>query len=322
VTIEDRVSGFVEAFRDDRWLVAVSGGADSVALLHLLVEQGFRDLVVCHLDHGLRGTASTEDAEFVKSLAAELGLECEVGTENVKRLMAERSESLETAARNARHAFFARCAEKFQCHRVLLAHHADDQAETGLWNLLRGSRGLKGMRERQDLTTESGVKLELFRPLLGVRRSDLIDWLNFRNRSWREDASNQVADVARNRLRHDVFPVLDSISGRSAAEMICRALEGARDLEEVEAWATEKAGVLDPQGRLHVPVLRALPPGLQRAVVMDYLRKSGVGGIDRDLISRVIGLMDANSPPAVNLPGGASMRRQASRMFIRTKVSK
>ena len=317
VTMEDRMKAFADSRRGDRWLVGVSGGADSVALLHLLVEQGFCDLVVCHLDHGLRDADSTGDAEFVRDLSHELAVECEIGRADVKLLMSERGESLETAARNARHAFFAKCAEKFGCRRVLLAHHADDQAETVLWNLLRGSRGLKGMRESQFFMTEAAVELELVRPLLAVRRSKLIEWLVSRKKSWREDASNQEPEVTRNRLRHEVLPVLDRISGRSTAEMINRALEGTPDMEEIEAWAVEKAGALDPQGRLHVPVLRNLPVGLQRAVVADYLKNANVGGIDRDLISRILAMLDLDAPPAVNLPGGSSVRRQASRLFIR-----
>jgi tRNA(Ile)-lysidine synthetase-like protein len=143
-----------------------------VALLHLLVEAGFQKLVVCHLDHRLRGRASTEDAKFVRRLAEKLGLQCEIGRVDVRLRMKERCESLETAARHARHGFFAECAAKHRCRQVLLAHHSDDQAETVLWNLLRGSHGLKGMREEQTISV-GGTKLRLSRPLLGLRRAEL-----------------------------------------------------------------------------------------------------------------------------------------------------
>src|SRR6478609_3462356 len=169
VTSPGKIPWFASASKTKRWLVGVSGGADSVALLHLLAAEGFRKAVVCHLDHGLRGRASAEDAKFVKRLAEKLGLHCEVGRADVRGRMLARGESLETAARNARHDFFAACARNHRCPRVLLAHHADDQAETVLWNLLRGSHGLKGMRDTQLLVTEAGVKLELIRPLLGIR---------------------------------------------------------------------------------------------------------------------------------------------------------
>ena len=137
-------------------MVGVSGGADSVALLHLLVAGGFRNLVVCHLDHCLRGRASTGDARFVRRLAEKLGLECEIGRIDVAERMAASRDSMETAARNARHGFFAECAVKHRCRRILLGHHADDQAETVLWNLLRGSHGLKGMR--RELSKDRAIR--------------------------------------------------------------------------------------------------------------------------------------------------------------------
>jgi len=108
-----------KASRRARWLVGVSGGADSVALLHLLVEAGFRKLVVCHLDHRLRGRASTEDARFVRRLAEKLGLPHEIGRSDVRARMERCSESMETAARNARHDFLAECAVKHRCRRPL-----------------------------------------------------------------------------------------------------------------------------------------------------------------------------------------------------------
>jgi tRNA(Ile)-lysidine synthase len=101
----ENVPWFAAAARGERWLVGVSGGADSVALLYLLVAAGFSNLIVCHLDHGLRGEASTEDAEFVRCLAGKLGVECEISTADVSGRMTTRGESLETAARHERHAF-------------------------------------------------------------------------------------------------------------------------------------------------------------------------------------------------------------------------
>jgi tRNA(Ile)-lysidine synthase len=213
VALELKIPWLARTPRGGRWLVGVSGGADSVALLHLLLDNGFRNLVVCHLDHRLRGRASTADALFVKRLAEKLGLPCEIGRSEVRKLMAERGESMETAARNARHVFFAQCAVKHRCRRILLAHHADDQAETVLWNLLRGSYGLKGMREEQQITVER-VRLRIARPLLGVRRAELVAWLEERGHPWREDASNREPVAVRNRLRNEVFPLLAELSGR------------------------------------------------------------------------------------------------------------
>jgi len=281
-----------------------------------MVEAGFRNLVVCHLNHGLRGRASSEDARFVKRLAAHLGLECEIGRVEVKRLIAQRGESMETAARFARHTFFAECATQFKCNRIVLAHHADDQAETVLWNLLRGSNGLKGMRAEQRMTTETGRILVLHRPLLGVRRAELVGWLESHKKLWREDASNALPVAVRNRLRNEAIPLLAEISNRDPVAALVRAAEAFTELQQLEAWALERANVLDPQGRLHLPTLRDLPLVMRRAAIVRYLKEAGVGEIDHDLVARALDLCDSGNSPAVNLPGGGSLRRRGGRLFL------
>jgi tRNA(Ile)-lysidine synthase len=301
--------------RRGRWLVGVSGGADSVALLRLLVAAGFRQLIVCHLDHCLRGRASTADARFVRQLAQELGLPCETGRTDVRALMRQRGESLETAARHARHGFFAKCAAKYRCRRILLAHHADDQAETVLWNLLRGSHGLKGMREEQTITM-AGKPMRVVRPLLGLRRAALAGWLTAHGHGWREDASNREPLGVRNRLRNEALPLLREISGRDPVAAIIR---GAQDCAEMQAIADEAlaaARVLDPQGRLHLPALRRLPPALQRAALRAFLHDHRIMAVDRDLLDRACALIDAAGPAVVNLPGGDRLRRRAGRLWI------
>lgn len=309
------IQWFARVSRAERWRVGVSGGADSVALLHLLVDAGFRNLIVCHLDHRLRGRASTEDSRFVRRLAEKLGLECECGRVDVRERMKVRTESMETAARHARHEFFAECAEKYDCHRVLLAHHADDQAETVLWNLLRGSHGMKGMREDQSLTIH-GVKLRIFRPLLGLRHAELVAWLESRGLRWREDASNTEAVAIRNRLRNEVFPLLAEISGRDAVPAFARGAADAVLREDLECEALERANLLDPQGRLHLPALRKLAPDLQRAALRKFLIEHGVTSIDRALLERALGLLDVGRTAVINLPGGGQLRRREGRLWI------
>lgn len=307
---------FSTASRDKRWLVGVSGGADSVALLHLLVEAGFQNLVICHLDHGLRGDASTGDADFVRDLAADHGLSCEIGRADIASRMKLRGESLETAARNERHAFFSSCAEKYDFPGILLAHHADDQAETVLWNLLRGSHGLRGMRLRQRLALESGGVLEMVRPLLGIRRAELVSWLKSRDFPWREDASNAEPIAIRNRLRNEALPLLDEISGRDTTLALARGAAETEELSELEDWAVEQANVLDPQGRLHVPVLRCLPVALQRLALRKFLVDGGVSAIDRDLLESALGLLEVENPAVINLPGGGRLRRREGRLWM------
>ncbi len=309
------ISWFENAPKRRRYLAGISGGADSVALLHLLHRHSFHEVIVCHLDHGLRGRASTADARFVGRLASLLGYPCEAGKTDVRLLMKQTGASLESAAREARHAFFALCSRKHRCPRLLLAHHADDQAETVLWNLLRGSRGLSGMKESQMLTM-AGRPLECFRPLLFQRREGLRAWLSSEGLSWREDATNAKPVAARNRLRNEVLPLLSEIARRDVTDSLIRAVSSSSEHRVIECWAVKQAGVLDPQGRLHLPKLRTLPTELQAACIYDYLRNSGVAELSRDVVARCHALIDPAVPPAANLPGGLVMRRRAGRLLI------
>lgn len=318
----DNAPWFLSASKTKRWLVGVSGGADSVALLHGLVEAGFEDLVVCHLNHGLRGGESDEDAEFVRKLAANLNIHCEIDGADVRERMQLTGESLETAARHARHEFFAACAVKFGCARILLAHHADDQAETVLWNLLRGSHGLKGMRGEQMMTTESGVLLVLYRPLLECRKAELITWLKLQGLAWREDSSNALPIAIRNRLRCEALPLLGEISNRDVVLALARGARDRVEAEEFSDWALDRARVLDPQGRLHLPVLRELPVAIQKAAIVRYLKGAGVRDLDRGLVEKALDLCDPSKPPALNLPGSGSLRRRAGRLVFQPAASK
>ena len=133
----------------ERYLIAVSGGRDSVALLHALVDLGYQKLIVCHLNHQLRGKSSDADARFVEKLAVKYGLDLVVGSTKVRALAAQKKLSIETAARTARYEFFAQTAKRKRCRTLFLAHHVDDLVETFLINLFRGAgtAGLSAMRE-------------------------------------------------------------------------------------------------------------------------------------------------------------------------------
>jgi len=310
--LTDGITWLAEASKRKRWLLGVSGGADSVALLHLMSRTGFRDLVVCHLDHRLRGRASAGDARFVKSLAKKLGYPCATMAVDVAALADGRS--LEAAARAARHAFFADCARLWNCRRLVLAHHADDQAETVLWNLLRGSHGIKGMEPVKRIHV-GRIELEIHRPLLQIRRGQLVAWLRANRLAWREDATNAQPFTVRNRLRHEAIPLLDAISGRDAVAALASLACDARDAHETLRWAIRHAHAFDPAGRIHLPALRALPVALRGAVIAAYLGDHGLE-VSRETVARCLALADTGGPHAANLPGGRVMRRRAGRMWI------
>lgn len=313
----------------DRYLVGVSGGRDSVALLHGLTERGYRRLVVCHLDHGLRGAeAGATDARFVAELAARWALPCELAHADVAGLAASEGLSVETAGREARRRFFAAVARRRRCPAIFLAHQADDRVETFLLHLLRGAGpaglGAMAVESSQRVALSGGssprpVTLRLLRPLLGVWRAEVDAFLAARGLSWREDPTNaDPAYAVRNRLRLEALPALARAAGREVGPALWRAAEL---LGTEERWLGE---LLAPEiavlpARLSVRALRTEPVARQRRLLRAWLAARGVPGIGFHEVETVRGLLDvatAGTPAKVNLPGGRHARRQAGFVFV------
>ena len=189
----------------DRVGIGVSGGSDSVALLRILQglsgQQGIQ-LAVLHFNHGLRGVDSEGDEQFVAALAAHSGLPFFSARDDVAGVARARRWNLEDAARRLRYGFFGAVVKDRRINRVAVAHTADDQAETVLARVLRGT-GPAG------LAAIYPVNGQVVRPLLGVRRAELREYLNNLGQPWREDASNQDRSRLRSRLRHEVLPILE-----------------------------------------------------------------------------------------------------------------
>lgn len=298
-----------------RHLLGLSGGRDSVALLHVLLEAGARNIVCCHLNHQLRGLFSNDDAAFVRELAEEHEIPFEIARVNVKRLAEERRLSIEAAARAARHEFFAACAARYKCNRVLLAHHADDDAETILFNLLRGSAGLQGMQ--YESTVQVGrKKLMMVRPLLSHRREEIDEFLSSRQISYRDDASNAEPFAVRNRIRHELLPLMEQIMNRDVVPALMRAADISHDDRECLGGMLEVLQLVDPQGRLYLPKLRALPEGLQRRSIHQFLTGRKVPDLSSSLLDEAVALLDPANPAKMNLPGNRHLRRRARRLFV------
>jgi len=298
-----------------RYLLGISGGRDSVALLHALLEAGSRKIVLCHLNHQLRGLFSTHDAGFVRDQAESCKLPFEIARTNVQRRAVEDKVSIEVAARRSRHEFFAECARKHRCNTILLAHHADDNAETVLLNLIRGSAGFKGMKYESRVHV-SRRQLIFLRPLLGSRRSEIDSFLEERQIPYRDDASNGEPFTPRNRLRGEIFPLLDELMSRDVVPAIVRASEASLENEEALDHLLEALELLDPQGRLFLPKLRKLAAPLQRRALFLFLRRSGVSNLSRDLVDRCLPLLSPDTPAKVSLPGDVHCCRRASRIFV------
>ena len=300
--------------RDARYLIGVSGGRDSIALLHWLVNLGYNKLIVCHLNHQLRGQSSAADARFVQKLAAKYRVGFELGAANVRALARKKKMSLETAAREARYSFFARAAKRRRCHKIFLAHHADDLVETFLLNLIRGA-GLTGLGGMRDVSSRQihGVDLTILRPLLSIWRSDIDKYVRECHLRFREDATNKNLAPTRNRIRNRIIPYLEKILGRNIRHNVWRT---AIIAAEEEKWLDNQ--VLDSiNADLSVPKLRALPVALQRRSILKWLRAQNISEIGFDVIERVRLLLDPNVRTAkVNLPQDRHARRRAKTIFI------
>jgi tRNA(Ile)-lysidine synthase len=296
-------------------LLGLSGGRDSVFLVHWLHQSGFQNITLCHLNHQFRGDEAERDAAFCKELAQALDLPFLADSVDVTALAKEQKLSLETAARQARHTFFARCAAQTKCPRILLAHHAEDQAETILFRLIRGSAGIRGMAAQKEIIVND-TPLHLLRPILGLRRSQIDTFLSGKQIYYREDESNNEPFAVRNRIRHEALPLLNDIFSRDPIPPLLRAEEHDRELRELMRSQLDQLNPLDPKGRLHLPTLRELPRAIQRQILHDYLRDHDIHELSWDLISRSIKLLETESPPALALPGGLRLRRRQSRIFI------
>ena len=303
---------------DQRYLIGVSGGRDSVVLLHWLLASGYRRLVVCHLDHRLRGRSSTADARFVERLAAANKLPFELGTTDVKKLAAETKESVEAAARVARYDFFAQVARRRRCSTIFLGHHADDLVETFLINLFRGA-GAAGQRGIRAISVRAVGKTELIvvRPLLGVWRAEIDAYIAAHGLRFREDESNQDVSMLRNRMRHRIIPELEKEFGREIRKTVRRLATIAADED-----ALLDESVPETSARLAVKQLREMPIALQRRAISQWLRSHAVVNVGFELVESVRSLLDASSGPAkVNLPGNRHARRRAGELFVEAGVS-
>jgi tRNA(Ile)-lysidine synthase len=299
-----------------RYLVGVSGGRDSVALLHLLTHNGYRRLIVCHLDHQLRGRASAADAKFVTTLATKLKVECEMGRADVATLAKRTKQSIETAGRTARYEFFADVARRRRCCAIFLGHHADDLVETFLLNLFRGA-GAAGLAAMRQVATRNvkGVKLTIVRPLLGTTRGEIDAYLETHRFKYRDDATNQTLAPLRNRIRHRIIPYIEKQLGRKVSGALRRAAIISADEAE---WADSLIDS-DSIGNAELPVnkLRAQPVALQRRIIHRWLQSRGISDLDFETIERVRALVEPETPHAkTNLPRDRHARRRAGRLYV------
>lgn len=308
----------------DTVLIAVSGGVDSVVLLDLMLT--FRktyalSLAVAHLNHSLRGKDADDDGRFVEALAGRLGLPFYGDRRDVNRFRQTHKLGLEEAARRVRYDFLFETADRHGYHRIATAHHASDNAELVLMNLMRGSgpSGLSGM-------APGSVDGRLIRPLLDLTRSEILAWQDARGLSFREDGSNQDRAFLRNRVRLDLLPDIETHYQPGFSRTLVRT---ARIIREDEDWMKS---LIDPLFQslivdraidrldLDLTGLTRLPTAARRRVIRRAIEdiKGDVNGMGLVHVDAATDLIDTGGErKSLDLPGRIRILRQGGRLTVR-----
>ena len=255
--------------RTERIIVAVSGGADSVALLWLFRSCWSGEIIAAHIEHGIRGADSRNDAEFVSALASQWGIECVINHIDVPNLTLK-GESLEMAARRLRYCFLEDVYKKYSAYGVALGHNRNDAAETVLLNIFRGTgvRGLVGIPKRR------GV---FFRPLLGFSRRSLRSMLARNGINWREDSTNDENLYLRNKLRNVIIPLIEKSVNSQVIEHI------ASLSEEMNFWKEKEEQI----GRDLLDSLCHEKPNGEKFIIIKEIRQ--LSGEDMKILIHEIG---------------------------------
>ncbi|HEX6565281.1 MAG TPA: tRNA lysidine(34) synthetase TilS [Chthoniobacterales bacterium] len=307
--IERTAKGLKVYPKERVYLVGVSGGVDSRVLLQTLIDTGFTNLVICHLDHRLRGSDSEGENRLIRRLATRLKLP--LVQEQVQSWPPKIS--LETAARQARQQFFARAAKQFGASHVFLGHHADDQVETFLFNILRGagSIGQAAMRTETRISA-GGVDLIVVRPLLHVWKQEIRDYARQRRLTFSEDVTNAENKFTRNRIRNLLVPEIERILGRPFKSNLLRLCEIAGDEAELLRQLTPTWWELD---ELPVGDLRTLPVAFQRRVIHQWLTRKQIDDVSFEDVEQIRSMLSHQEIAKVNLSAGNSCRRRAGKLF-------
>jgi tRNA(Ile)-lysidine synthase len=334
--VEQNIQNRRRLKRGQAVLVAISGGLDSMTLLHALHELSFHHrwrLTVAHFNHQLRGRSSDADEKLVRQTAAAMRLPFVAGRASVKEFAKKTKLSVEMAARRLRHDFFARMAKERKIRVIALAHHADDQVELFFLRVLRGAggEGLAGMKWRSP--SPADARIMLVRPLLDVTKKELLEFARENKIRFREDATNAALDMPRNRVRNELLPLLQRRYQPALTKIVLRLMEivGAEsDLagEAARQWLVSKRKIerahrpgharkpgradllVGPDARQRVPtrlVFETLPVAVQRRVLQLQLSEVGVPA-DFELIESL--RQSADVP--VNLGPQLSVLRDAT----------
>ncbi len=323
VAILDRIQGAIHAHHmlspSDRVLVAVSGGPDSVALLHILRALQY-DVVVAHLDHLTRNGESTEDAAFVENLAHKLELPFISEQRPIESESASSPESFEQAARAARYRFFGNAAQTHHCSAIATGHNSDDVAETVLWRMLRGT-SVDGIAGIPPVRAMDGSRI--VRPLIACTRKEIMDYLCSETIAFRTDSSNDDRRFLRNRIRHELMPMLQREFNPKVSDALVRLAALASD------DATVIAALLGPYlgacetgddgiDRKQFAEAHNASEALQRRAIHSLAQRHGIDpSFERTEAARQF-ILTGRTGAQLELGGGVLVNTRTSTRFLRS----
>ena len=291
----------------DLYLVALSGGADSVALLLWMQEAGYR-IHAAHCNFHLRGEESDRDEAFCQALCERLDIPLHLAHFDTHEYAALHQVSIEMAARELRYCWFGQLCHDVEAAAVCVAHHRDDSVETVLMNLLRGTglRGLTGIQPRSELEFNGGEngKLLVLRPLLGVSRAEVEEFLFKRNQNYVTDSTNLEADVLRNRLRLQVLPLLAELNPAVKENII-------RTTENLSAAQALLDSVMERYKDSSELILNTLDKGVSREyIVFEWLKHYGFNG------SQARQILDAETGRVFSSSAGFDVLKDRYRLLV------
>ena len=308
--LEAKVREYIDRYqmigKGDRVIAGISGGADSVCLFFVLLKlqraMGF-SIIAVHVNHGLRGADADADERFVKDLCEKYKVPLEISRVDLESIAKKRKQSLEEAGRDVRREIFTQTMIQYSGNRIALAHHQNDNAETLLWNLARGTglHGLCGIRP---------VNGKWIRPLLCLSRQEIEVYLKERNQAYCIDSTNLETFYTRNKLRHQVIPILETGVNSAAVRHMNETMEQICELREFVGQETQKAlaqcvDVTESGYRISMEGWKKLPSLLQKEVIYSCIGQIGGGRKDlgRVHVEAVAGLFDKQVGKMRNLPG-------------------
>lgn len=304
--------------RYDRIVVGVSGGADSVCLLLILkkitehLNPGGNDVVAVHVNHMIRGAEADEDTEFVKALCDRLGVECRVYYKDIKGLAAEQGCTVEEAGRNYRYECFKEVMRECDCNVIAVAHNKNDNIETMIFNMLRGS-GLRGM------TGISEKRGHIIRPLIFAKRSEIEEYLAKEGEVYRTDSTNLTTEYDRNKIRHVLLPAMLDINSLAIEHLEELAAEAEKSYDYISSNA-DIAYISREKGAVSflISELEKKPEVVREYIIHEAI--SHAAGMRKDITRRhvaaLLELTQSDTGKMVNLPYSLVARRSYDKLII------